>query len=53
VRARLPAAARPATVGLFAAALLASAVADHQRFVELFERRGIPDLATPWFTRAR
>jgi hypothetical protein len=31
--------------------LLAVAVADERRFVELFVRRGIPDLATPWFTR--
>jgi hypothetical protein len=52
-RARLPAAARETGVALAGAALLVAAVADHQRFVELFERRGIPDLATPWFTHAR
>ena len=28
------------------------AAADHRRFIELFIQRGIPDLATPWFTRA-
>ena len=50
-RARLPATARRIATTLVAAGLLVAAVADHGRFVELFERRGIPDLATPWFTR--
>ena len=51
-RNRLPPAAFRVVLALGAAALLGAAVADHQRFVELFIRRGIPDLATPWFTRA-
>ena len=53
MRGRLPAPARRIGVALVAAALLAAAIADQQRFVELFIRRGIPDLATPWFTSAR
>jgi hypothetical protein len=32
-------------------ALAGSALADHARFVDTFIRRGIPDLATPWFAR--
>src|SRR5262249_3042668 len=48
---RLPAAAFRFAVGAIAAMLIAAAAADHHRFVELFVRRGIPDLATPWFTR--
>ena len=49
----LPAPAHRIGVALVAVALLAAAIADQQRFVELFIRRGIPDLATPWFTAAR
>lgn len=52
-RWRLPAPALRIGVALVAVALLAAAIADQQRFVELFLRRGIPDLATPWFTPAR
>jgi len=51
VRSRLSPAAFRVVVALVATTLLGAAVADHQRFVELFIRRGIPDLATPWFTR--
>jgi Dolichyl-phosphate-mannose-protein mannosyltransferase len=36
---------------LFACALVAAAALDHARFVDDFIARGIPDLATPWFTR--
>ncbi len=53
VRARLPAQVFRLGVAVIAVALLGLALADHQRFVELFLRRGIPDLATPWFTAAR
>jgi len=52
-RARLPVAAFRIVAAIVAATLLAAAVIDQQRFVELFIRRGIPDLATPWFTSAR
>jgi hypothetical protein len=50
-RTRLPAPAFRVLVALAAAGLIAAALADQRRFVELFIRRGIPDLATPWFTR--
>jgi hypothetical protein len=53
VRARLPAPAFRFGVAVIAVALLGLALADQQRFVELFIRRGIPDLATPWFVAAR
>ncbi len=51
-RARLPAPAHRLVVALVAVALVAVALVEQQRFVELFLRRGIPDLATPWFTAA-
>ena len=50
-RQRLPAAAFRVLAGLVVAGLIAAALADQRRFVALFIRRGIPDLATPWFTR--
>jgi hypothetical protein len=53
LRARLPATAYRIGVAVIAAALVAAAVADHQRFVEYFITRGIPDLATPWLTQLR
>ena len=51
LRARLPAPAFRLAAGTIALSLLAAAAADHHRFIEYFIRRGIPDLATPWFTR--
>jgi len=53
LRARLPAPALRIAVALVVAALVVAALGDQQRFVELFIRRGIPDLATPWFTSAQ
>jgi hypothetical protein len=50
-RERLPAAAFRVLAAVVVAGLIAAALADQRRFVELFIRRGIPDLATPWFTR--
>jgi len=52
LRVRWPGTPFRVGVALGAAVLLAAAFADHQRFVEFFIRRGIPDLATPWFLRA-
>ena len=49
LRERLPAGAfRVAATGVVLLVLL-SAVADLNRFTELFLRRGVTDLATPWF----
>ena len=50
-RSRLPRPAFNLVAATIVALLLGAALADHQRFVEFFIRRGIPDLATPWFTR--
>jgi 4-amino-4-deoxy-L-arabinose transferase-like glycosyltransferase len=52
-RGRWPSPAFRVGVALVAVALIVAAIADQQRFVELFIRRGIPDLATPWFTAGR
>lgn len=52
-RAHWPTPALRAGVALVAVALIVAAIADQQRFVELFIHRGIPDLATPWFTGVR
>ena len=53
LRSRLPSPAYRVAVALVAIGLLAAAVADHMRFVEYFVRRGIPDLAVPWFEAPR
>ncbi len=47
---RVAVAARPALIGGAILALVALAYTDHARFVHYFIERGIPDLATPWFT---
>src|SRR5262249_61166482 len=44
-----PASARVLWIAAIAALLLA-AFGDLRRFFDLFVRRGLPDLATPWFT---
>lgn len=50
VRERASAAAFRVAVGLTALVLALAAYEDLRRFFDFFIRRGIPDLATPWFT---
>jgi len=50
-RARLSASGYRVVVGAAVVLLVVMAVFDLRRFLELFVRREIPDLATPWFTR--
>ncbi len=49
--ARLPRNAARAAITVVILALLLYAFADLRHFYDLFVRRGIPDLATPWFTQ--
>jgi 4-amino-4-deoxy-L-arabinose transferase-like glycosyltransferase len=50
---RIPARAYRVALVALALVLAASAVADVARFHQWFIVRGVPDLATPWFTAAR